>query len=108
MANEQNLKPFKKGDSRINRKGRPRTFDQLRSLAQKIAHEVDPDAKEENITVVENMLRKWATGKNPQLQQAFVAYAYGKVPDKQEITGKDGRDLTITVTFNEKPESLTE
>ena len=41
--------PFRKGDPRINRKGRPKSFDQLRSLAQEIAHEA---AKQGNQPVV--------------------------------------------------------
>lgn len=31
---------FVKSDPRINRKGRPKSFDGLRALAQEIAHEV--------------------------------------------------------------------
>lgn len=100
MANEQNLKPFKKGDARINRNGRPKSFDQLRKLAQQIAHEIDPDVKEENVTVVENMLRKWAKGENPQLQQAFMAYAYGKVPESHELGGKDGQPLSFHIKLS--------
>ena len=41
--------PFRKGDPRINRKGRPKSFDGLRSLAQEIAHEA---AKQGNQPVV--------------------------------------------------------
>lgn len=81
-------KPFTKGDPRINRKGRPKSFDALRELAQEIAHEkarnsdgnvitVDGHA----VTVAEAIMRKWASSNNPQLQKAFVEIAFGKVPD---------------------------
>ena len=96
MANNpnaaKNLKPFKKGDPRINRKGRPRNFDALRELAQSIAHETakKPDGEPLVIdghiaTVAEMVMRTWATSKNPQLQRAFVEYAFGKVPDKHDV-----------------------
>jgi len=91
MANEGNLKPFKKGDPRINRKGRPKNFDALRELAQSIAHETakkdgEPLVIDGHIaTVAEMVLRTWATSKNPQLQRAFVEYAFGKVPDKHDV-----------------------
>jgi len=99
MANPQNLKPFQKGDKRINRNGRPKSFDALRELAKKIAHE--PAAEGKTVTTIENMLREWATGDNPQLQQAFVAYAFGKVPDKQEISGANGGDIRVSLINND-------
>lgn len=83
--------PFKKGDPRINRKGRPRTFDALRELAQQIAHEEakangQPLVIDGHIaTVTEVIMRQWAQSKDARLQQAFIAYAYGKPPEKQEV-----------------------
>lgn len=83
-------KGFVKGDPRINRKGRPRTFDALRELAQQIAHETAKTkdgtplkVNEKLVTVTEAILRQWATDKNRQ--EKFMWYAYGKVPDKIEI-----------------------
>ena len=81
-------RPFVKGDPRINRKGRPKSFDALRALAQQIAHE--PTDKVENghkVTVAEKILRQWADSRNPQLQRAFIEVAFGKVPDKIEMSG---------------------
>ena len=86
MANEQNLKPFVKGDKRINRKGRPRSFDALRELALQIGHE-PLTIGDKRLTVTEAILRQWAQSKNPQLQRAFIEIAYGKVPDKLDVTG---------------------
>lgn len=84
-------KPFEKGagkDPRINRKGRPKSFDALRTLAQQIAHE---EAKGKDgiplvidghvVTVTEAIMRQWAQSKDVRLVQAFIQYAYGKVPD---------------------------
>ena len=63
------LKPFVKGDPRINRKGRPKSFDALRSLAQEIAHEAAKQSKEQGggpvvidghvVTVTEAIMRQW-------------------------------------------------
>lgn len=80
-------KPFTKGDPRINRKGRPKSFDALRELARQIAHEKVQKAGEDvvingrKVTVTEAILRNWATSKNYQLQKSFMEIAFGKVPD---------------------------
>lgn len=84
---------FKKGDPRINRKGRPKSFDALRELALQIGHE---EAKKgdkcivingRKVTITEQILRQWATSRNPILQKAFIEIAYGKVPDRVELGG---------------------
>ena len=95
-------KGFVKGDPRINRKGRPKTFDAARELAQAIAHEVAKAGGEDlvidghRVTVIEAIMRQWATSKVPALQQAFVEYAYGKPPTKTEIAGPEGGPVVIT------------
>jgi len=99
---------FTKGDPRINRKGKPRSFDALRELAQQIAHE---EAKSGNApvvidghkaTVAEMIMRQWASSKNPILQRAFIEIAFGKVPDKTELTGKDGGKIEQEITFTDE------
>lgn len=114
----ENLKPFKKGDPRINRNGRPRSFDALRKLAQQIAAEIVPGKSgqpatiktlnlngtegEHVLTVAEGILRSWATSGKPELQKAFIEVAFGKTPVIAEITGKDGGAVIIKWQEQEK------
>lgn len=88
---------FKKGDKRINRKGRPKSFDAARALAQSIAHEEVTNSKGDTVTVTEAILRQWAASKDPRLQMYFFEVAYGKVPNenKTEISGKDGEAIQV-------------
>jgi hypothetical protein len=86
----ENRKPkpgtFEKGagkDPRINRKGRPKSFDAVRALFQSIAQEpiVQKDGTHyviDNhiVTIIEGIGRSWATSKNGQMQKAFVEVAY--------------------------------
>ncbi len=103
MPNPQNLKPFTKGDPRINRRGRPKDFFGLRDLAQQIAHEpattggVPIVIDGHIVTVTEAIMRQWAQSKDVRLVQAFVHYAYGKPPDTVEMTGKDGKAIMIQI-----------
>lgn len=86
----KNLKPFKKGDPRINRSGRPKSFDQFRHLAQEIACEGGN---------AEKILRRWYSSAEPSLQKAFIEYAFGKVPDKIEATGLENK-TTLVLHFD--------
>ena len=95
-------KGFVKGDPRINRKGRPRSFDALRSLAQGISHEAAKQGGQpvvidgHAVTVTEAIMRSWAISKDPRLQQKFIEVAYGKPPIKTEFTGANGGPIVIT------------
>ncbi len=94
---------FAKGDPRIWKGGRPKSFDAVRELAQAIAHEtaraggatVVVDGH--TVTVVEMILRQWAQSKNPQLQRVFMEIAYGKVPNVTHLAGEDGERVIIEV-----------
>lgn len=96
MANPNPSKPFRKNDPRINKLGRPKTFDAARELAQAIAAEVAKQGDTEivinghRVTIIEAIMRQWATSKVPALQQAFVEYAIGKPPIRTEISGPSG------------------
>src|SRR6516225_5579875 len=90
------LKPFVKGDPRINRKGGPKSFDELRKLGQAIAGETVTTSRGTRITLAEAILRSWAESKEPQLQKAFMEYSFGKVPDKLETNPlEEGKTLIL-------------
>lgn len=80
-------------DPRINRKGRPKSFDALRSLAQEIAHEAAKQGGQavvidgHAVTVTEAIMRSWAVSKDPRLQQKFIEVAYGQVPSVTRLEG---------------------
>jgi len=91
---------FTKGDPRINRKGRPKTFDQLRRLALSLLNEPakGPDGQPLAIdghiaTNVEIILR--SAMRHPRFAQWILEVAYGKVPDKVEVSGRDGAPIQV-------------
>lgn len=103
MANEGNLKPFKKGDTRINRNGRPKSFDQLRKLAQQIlAEEATKDGEPvvingHIVTKSELILRSWVADK--RFQERLLEVAYGKVPTPVEHSGQDGQPIQVIIQY---------
>ena len=84
---------FVKGDPRINRKGRIRTFSEFRKIAQEIASRAVVTKDGRTIKKGEALLEEWSNSKEPQLQKAFAEYAFGKVPDKLEASGPEGAPL---------------
>ena len=90
-----NLKPFKKGfDERRNTNGsRPKSFDELRTLAQKIAGESFDDKK----TVIEQILETMTHDK--RLMKDFLEFAYGKVPLSQIVDITSGGKAITWKTF---------
>ena len=98
MGNPESLKPFTKGyDPRRNRKGRPKSFDALRALAQQIAREEVQMTDGTYMSRAELILRAWTVDKNPLYQKAFLEIAYGKVPDKIDLSG----NVTTPKTYAE-------
>lgn len=78
-----NLKPFSKGDPRINRKGSPKDFWALRRLAKEIGGETIKYGNEER-TRVELILQDWATSRDPKKQQSYIRMAYGSPPNRPD------------------------
>lgn len=90
------LVPFVPGDPRINRKGRPKTADAVRKLAQGIAYE-EVEKNGEIFSKIELIFRDWVSSKMFEKQLAFVQYAFGKAPDEAAF---EGRDVTIVVNWD--------
>jgi hypothetical protein len=88
-------KPFVKGDPRINRRGTPKSFEQLRKLAQSIGAELVTDGQGRKLTVAEAVLRKLASSGDPQANRIFLEYGFGRPPDKIETTGLENKTLIL-------------
>lgn len=81
---------FTKNDPRINRKGRPKTFDALRAMAQSIASEVarvngEPVIIDEHAATNIEMLMRKMMHENPE---RFIEIGFGKVPHQIDVTSK--------------------
>ena len=94
---------FVKGDLRINRKGRPKSVDQLRVLARTIGFEVAVDSDGEPIhfngrpvTVVERIMLDWAYSKDSRKQMLFVQYGWGiPIEEEEEEEESAGFDVSL-------------
>src|SRR5688572_17105040 len=97
---------FVKGDPRINRKGRPKSFDAWRKLLQSLMDEVATDAKGQPIVIddhvatnAEMFARDWM--KDRKGRRDFAANVYGKPPEKIEVDNKGA--VTLNVVYKDKP-----
>jgi len=48
---------------------------------------------------VESLNRRLLRGSAPHMETLLHQYAYGKPPDKMEITGDDGQPLAMRIVF---------
>lgn len=100
MSNPTGKGGFQERKHQIWRKGRPKSFDALRALAQQIAHEEALSGgapvviNGHVVTVAEAIMRSWAQSKNYQLQRGFIEIAFGKVPENIDITS-NGQTLAV-------------
>jgi len=108
MPNPTGKGGFAERKHQINKNGRPKTFDAVRTLAQQIAHETAKAGGSEvvidghRVTVTEAILRQWATSKDARLQQAFMEWAYGKPPQEVKHQGSDGGPVVLRVEYVNK------
>jgi hypothetical protein len=81
------LRPFTKGDSRINRTGRPKGFDEMRKVAISIMCETVTLSNGRRVSCAEAILRSWLASPEPMLQKLFLEYCFGPVPPtKLDVT----------------------
>lgn len=110
----ENLKPFTKGDARINRAGRPKDFDTLRKLVQSVGNEIAVDAKGQPIvnpatgapyTRIELAVRGMMS--NPKQLKTLLAYGYGTPPTSVDVTS-GGEKLPDGLTDEERRNRMKE
>lgn len=102
MANEKNLKPFKKGQSG-NPKGRPPLRDIKEVLKDLLSQEKNNTQLIDGLMSV--VVNKALKG-DLKAVDMLLSYTYGKPTQKTEITGKEGEKIDFTINVVQGKENL--
>ena len=78
LKNLEKRKPFVKGDPRINPGGKVKSFDELRTFLQEIAHEDIETVDKQKIIRLRELVLKLSP-------KEYLEFAYGKVPLSQIV-----------------------
>jgi hypothetical protein len=87
------LKPFVKGDTRINRKGRPKSFEELRRRVLTFLAEQGDEASGTRLDAI--LLELAASD-----PKTLLEYGFGKVPSAVELTGTTGAPVIQVVAID--------
>lgn len=102
-----NLRPFSTGgDVRRNVTGRPKNFDELRRLSQKIGAEETTDSKGNVMTRIEHILRKLAASSDPQALRIFLEYGFGRPVEKLDVNELEKKPVLVLHYAHERPISI--
>ena len=105
MANTQNLKPFQKGDPRINRRGRPRKSDLIAELAKSLLEEPVENGQDNQTITRPRIYPEWLESGSFQKKLAVIQYAYGKIPLESD---SEDRDVQIVVNWGNSVDAYEE
>ena len=102
MANNENLKPFKKGkDPRRNLKGAPPKLPHLEALLADVLGEEKDGVEAAKVILM--ALRAKATKGDVRAAEVLLDRAYGKAKQSHELTGANGSELNLSPTINVLP-----
>lgn len=85
MPNPQNLKPFVKGDPRINRKGQPRKLPRINDLLAEVLGEDEKSSAAK--AILEAILKKAKRG-DVKAAELLLNRAYGSVKQVVSVEAK--------------------
>jgi len=98
---------FKKGDAKINRLGRPKSFKTLRKMMQAIAAEVATGSGDQPI-IIKGEIQTNATMMARQIMKdkpvEYLHFAYGKPKDEVEHSGEITAAVTLVEVVRPKDE----